>query len=222
MMSADVTPLDVEEARQAWGRICRRGSAQFDDWLVIGKVLVAARARCLKAAGTNRPFGRRYTLLMGEFLRNADLDQISKAERGWLYPVMDNLDGIMRWRASLDAVRLRQLNHPQSILCHYRRSLGIERPKVVPPKSSVRPRVNGKAIYWPQAMIRRAGAALHESRSTDCFVLARAALEAAIRTEADVVALLDARKLALLPPLKAHPQSDKLRCRAESSLINSA
>jgi hypothetical protein len=188
---SDIDSGESEEARQAWGRICRRGSAQFDDWITIGKVFVAARERCLKLAGTNRPYGRKYTALIGQWLRETNLDQICKAERGWLYLVMDSLDGIMRWRATLDEKRASQLNHPQAVLFHYRQSLGIaprHRPKSEP-RTIARPYV-GQGVHWHQDAIRRAALAMKESRSSDWFVLARQALEAAIRNTCDIEVLL--------------------------------
>jgi hypothetical protein len=48
-------------------------------------------------------------------------------------------------------------------------------------------------------MLRRAAAAIHESGSSDCLVLARRALEAAVRCEGDLV--------ALLPPATARRRS---------------
>jgi hypothetical protein len=48
----------------------------------------------------------------------------------------------------------------------------------------------GRAIHWPQTALKRAAEAIREARSGDCIVLARKALEAAIRNENDLLALL--------------------------------
>ena len=53
-----------------------------------------------------------------------------------------------------------------------------------------RPQRAGKAIHWPQEPIRRAASAMRESRSNDLLILARVALQAAIRSEDDLFALL--------------------------------
>jgi hypothetical protein len=45
-------------------------------------------------------------------------------------------------------------------------------------------------IYWPSDAVLRAATAIREANSTDIFVLARRTLEAAIRNEADLLALL--------------------------------
>ena len=55
----------------------------------------------------------------------------------------------------------------------------------------------GKPVYWSQAALRRAHEAMLKSRSSDLLILARLALEAAIRTDADLLALLET------PPTRA-------------------
>jgi hypothetical protein len=48
----------------------------------------------------------------------------------------------------------------------------------------------GRPVYWSQAAMRRAHQAMLDSRSHDLLILARAALQAAIRNEGDLLALL--------------------------------
>jgi hypothetical protein len=52
-------------------------------------------------------------------------------------------------------------------------------------------RRGGRAIFWDGNSIRRAAMALRETYGTDFYVMARKALEAAIRDEGDPFALLD-------------------------------
>jgi hypothetical protein len=49
---------------------------------------------------------------------------------------------------------------------------------------------NGHAIHWNGDAIKRAAIAIRESYSTDFYVMARRALEAAARNEADLLKLL--------------------------------
>ena len=51
------------------------------------------------------------------------------------------------------------------------------------------PKVIGRPIFFGQEMIRRAAMAMRDNGSRDYFVLARAALEGAIRNEADITEL---------------------------------
>jgi hypothetical protein len=55
---------------------------------------------------------------------------------------------------------------------------------------------NGKPVYWPQPLVRRAYEAMLKSQSHDLLVLARAALQAAIRSEADLRELLSSAPLS--------------------------
>ena len=49
----------------------------------------------------------------------------------------------------------------------------------------------GRPVHWPQELLRRGAAALRECRSQDIFVMASAVLESAIRTDADLLELLN-------------------------------
>ena len=46
-------------------------------------------------------------------------------------------------------------------------------------------------MHWPQSAIRRAADAMRESGSRDWLTLARTALQAGVRTEGDLLAILD-------------------------------
>jgi hypothetical protein len=50
---------------------------------------------------------------------------------------------------------------------------------------------SGRAIFWPQDVVRRCAMAMKESRSRDWFRLARIGLEAAVANDVELVALLD-------------------------------
>lgn len=193
---------DIAAARTAWARLRRAAKATWADWLAIGKALQIGRAECLRAAQTNKPVGTRYNRLMGEWLRANDLHEINGQERYSLALVMDNLPAIETWRATLSAAEQRRLNHPNPVLRGWRRS---QRPAPITsaekPPVSVAPETGGatrgvknlgRPIFWPGDCIGRAADAIAESRSADCCVLARVALEAAIRGENDLRALLGA------------------------------
>lgn len=51
-------------------------------------------------------------------------------------------------------------------------------------------------IFFGQEMVRRAAMARRDNGSRDYFVLARAALEGAIRSEADIAELLETKAAA--------------------------
>ncbi|WP_426418470.1 hypothetical protein [Bradyrhizobium genosp. A] len=186
----------ISAGREAWQRICQRGEKTFEDWTAIGKALALGRAHCLKLAETNKPFGKRYTAAMTLWLETNGLDGIHQQERWWALKVIDNLGEIDKWRASLDPASKRRWNHPQSAWDNWRRSQGHVRPRSSSGTESTfkrHPRAGDRMIHWPQDHLRRAANAIRECRSMDCIVMARAALEAAIQSEADLYALLDAK-----------------------------
>ena len=184
----DVVTLGVA----AWQRIRDHGRRNFDDWIAVARALQTGRTAVLKAAGTNRPVGSRYNLEMGRWLVDHQLDDINNQERYRALLILENLAAIEAWRAGLDAAQRRTLNHPGSVWAHWRRSTKIE--TSVPTHRHVvkggKAKGNGHAIHWNGDAIRRAASAIREVYSTDFYVMARRALEAAVRNEDDLLELL--------------------------------
>ncbi|MGM4870671.1 hypothetical protein AB7645_05520 [Bradyrhizobium sp. 956_D2_N1_5] len=183
----------ILEGREAWARLRGRGEKTFSDWVAVGKALALGRAHCLKVAETNRPFGTRYTAAMALWLESNGLDGLHQQERWWALKVVDNLAEIDNWRANLDDASRRRWNHPQSAWDNWRRSQGHARPRRTrrTPTLKQRPRTYARPVFWGQDHLRRAANAIRECRSSDCIVLARAALEAAIPNEAALFTLLE-------------------------------
>jgi hypothetical protein len=185
----------IEAGREAWQRIREHGRKSFEDWITVARALAIGRSACLEAAGCNRPFGSAYTRAAGLWLRQAGLDGMNDQERSRSLLVLKNLPAILEWRASVDEAQRDRFNHPNSVWINWRRSvrpIPTREPDSIP--GHVVPRVTRhskpKSIYWSQDAIKRAAVALRECYSNDTFVMARRALEAAIRCEADLLALL--------------------------------
>jgi hypothetical protein len=183
-MTGDV----VIEGRAAWDRLKGRKRASWEDWVKVGHALVIGRTEALKTANTNRAVGSKYNRAMGQWLREVGLD-LTAQERHSLMRIMANLDAIEQWRGALPAELRRKHNSP-SLFWIWRKATR-EAPRreraagATPPKKTY-----GAAVHWPQDFIRRAAMAMRESGSRDLFVLARAALERAIRDDGDVAELL--------------------------------
>jgi hypothetical protein len=190
----------VTEGRAAWQRIkgCERKS--WNDWLLVGEALAIGKAAALRAANTNRPGGSRYNKIMGKWLRDNGLADITPAERYRILLILENCVAIETWRASLDDVKRRKLNHPGAIWAHWSRASGMGKSGggAMAPKANGggmgmaprRPYAGNRPICFDQEAVRRAGLAMKESRSSDWFKLAGIALHAAIRDRGDVLALL--------------------------------
>jgi hypothetical protein len=185
----------VAEGRAAWSRIRESGRRSWDDWMAVARALAQGRSEALQAAKANRPFGSRYNAAMGAWLRDCGLDGIEGQLRYRALLCLENLPAIEAWRATLSEKERDRLNHPGAIWTHFRRS--IAEPAMPRRQAVAGARDGGKGggrpIYWNGEAIRRAAMAIRETYSTDFFTMARRALEAAIRSEDDLAALLAER-----------------------------
>jgi hypothetical protein len=75
--------------------------------------------------------------------------------------------------------------------------LAVRRPRT-PEQRGVVIGGESRGVYFSQDMIRRAAQAIRDCRSNDCIILARVALESALRHQGDLA--------ELLPPLDRAPQ----------------
>jgi hypothetical protein len=131
--------------------------------------------------------------------------------------MLENLPAIERWRDGLDKAQRRRLNHPNAIWAHWRRYISAEtaaqRQHAISAETlrqRAAHRSKARGIFWSQDAIKRAAVALRECYSNDTFVMARRALEAAIRTESDLLALLPADPSAKKPRQIAAPAALEL------------
>ncbi len=180
----------ITEARAAWARIKGSDKATFTDWLIIGRCLIAARQECMAKAGVNKPYGPAYQRLMKLRLEVIGLADIDSHERVNAIHLVEHQAEIENWRAGLTDVQRRRANHPNTIVAHMRRGTA---PRKSGPKPSLKAnaRAYARPIFWTQEHIKRAADAMREARTPDLYRLARAALEAAIKSEADLWALLE-------------------------------
>src|SRR5262249_26541738 len=185
----------IAAARAAWSRL-RRG-ASFDDWVVVARALAIGREQCMALAKTNKPVGTTYNRAMGAWLTQHGLDGINGQERYRALWMLDHLPAIEQWRADLGETERRRFNHPNCVWAKWRARSGAEAKRDEPPvRRHALARTKhgagkfGFTVRWPQEFLKRAADAIAETRSSDCIVMARAALTAAIRGERDLLELL--------------------------------
>jgi hypothetical protein len=194
----------IAEGREAWGRLRERDRATWSDWLAVGEALILGRTSAMQTAKTNKPLGSKYNRLVGAWLRANGFDGITNQERYRAILCAEHKTEIEAWRATLDEAKRRKLSHPGAVWSHWRHNQpGGERPQR-PQRLYVaavhgRPQ-KGRPIFWPGETIRRAAAALRESSSRDLFILAHVALQAAIRSEDDIVELINVPACAPAKP----------------------
>jgi hypothetical protein len=113
----------IREGQEAWSRLVARERHTWDDWKAVGEALRVGRHRAMLEAGTNEPTGSRYNDVFGQWLKATGFDAVDKAARSYLFECLEHLAEIETWRQALPIVRRLELNHPKSVLFHWRRSL---------------------------------------------------------------------------------------------------
>jgi hypothetical protein len=195
---SDTAIVAVVAGRKAWERLKKGSRTTFADWLTVGTALLAGRAEAMRVAETNRPFGSRYGKAFGKWLRQHGFDEISTQERHKCILCLQNRD-VVAWRATLPEAKQRKLNHPEAVLCAYRRATAPKqapKPVTLSRISDDKPRSvrsDHIQIHWPQAHLKRGAEALAVALRGGCndtLVLARAVLESSVRNLADVDSLL--------------------------------
>jgi hypothetical protein len=184
----------IADGRAAWDRLKSRERKDWSDWIAVARALAAIRTTALAKAGANKPSGSKYNRIVAELLKEHGLDGINAQERYRALLILENLPAIQTWRNGLDDAQRRRLNHPNAIWHSWRKAARPERspsPRVNVVNTNGKRPGNAKSVYWSQDMIRRAADAMRGSRSSDLFVLARLALEGAVRSRDDLLALLD-------------------------------
>lgn len=212
----------VAKGRNAWRRIEAREAATYDDWIAVGRALVAGRAVAMAKAKCNAPVGGAYNKAYGRFLQEAGFASVIAPERYKIIKVVENIAAVARWRESLSPAERRRCNHPSTLWIGWKRSAAFGgparqcEPRHAPVKVASGNGTGGRAlgaggaevggndnraytrpVFWGGEAIRRAANAIRESYSTDFFVMARRALEAAVRDESDVDELLGPRRAPL-------------------------
>ena len=97
-------PTDREQSailygQEAWHRLGRDHT--WEDWKQVGAALLIGRSGAMHNAGVNRPVGRRYNAAFAAWLKEFDFENLDKPDRSRLLAVMDHLEEIEAWRATL-------------------------------------------------------------------------------------------------------------------------
>jgi hypothetical protein len=125
MGSTDATQV-IAVARDA---ITRLAAGQcWQDYRAVGGALAIGRIEAMRTANTNKPEGRAYAVAFSDWLRHTGLDQIEKIDkstRARLLDLMDHIDGVERWRATLPTNKQLQLNHPRIVWQHWQRAKNL-------------------------------------------------------------------------------------------------
>jgi len=115
---------EIREGQEAWSRLKKHMS--WSDWTSVGRAHLKGRQAAMREACTNEPTGRRYNQIFGEWLTRHGFDDIDKGDRSRLFEVMEHLDEIETWLATLPTSNRLRLNHPATVLRKWHaKTLGI-------------------------------------------------------------------------------------------------
>jgi len=132
-----LAPASTDEAAIAAGREALqrlRSRRTWDDWLCVGRAVYLLRDQALGTANAKRPYGRKYVVVYGQLLQQHGFDSVNRDVRGALVQIVENLDKVEAWRATLpETVRL-DWNHPHSVLRHF---MAAGRPRQRGPHHSI-------------------------------------------------------------------------------------
>ena len=97
----------------------KRG-AHWEDWCFVADGFAVGRAKAMRAAGTNRPFGSPYTRAFKNWMAERPwAKNCDNATRAHLLWVADNRSEIEAWRAKLAQNERDKMNHPTTLRRKY-------------------------------------------------------------------------------------------------------
>lgn len=183
----------IAQGRQALSRVHESEATSFSDWCIIGRAVRIGRREAMVRARANAPKGAVYALHLRGWLNENGLTGTTATERHWAIYMADHEAEIAAWRDALPEEKRRKFVTPHGI-CNAWQNRAVKSMRSYNNAGHHRPTWKGKgaAVSFTQDHIRRAATAMRENWCNDTFRLARIALEAAIRTEADLEDLIPA------------------------------
>jgi len=107
--------------QEAWHRLSTGHTRK--DWLLVGKACQWLRAEAMATAHVNKAEGGRYNREFSDLLKANGFDAIDKSTRSRLLCILDNIDNIEKWLASVPTNKRLTLNHPHTIWRAYQRTV---------------------------------------------------------------------------------------------------
>ena len=166
----------------------RRG-AHWADWRFIADGLDVGRAKAMRAAGTNKPYGKAYTRAFGDWMAERPwAKNLDKPTRNHLFWVADHLSEIEAWRETLAQNERARLNHPTALK---RRYDAAHKVAAVDPKAPKKETSREALVRENEDLWTKVKKLEHQIQSGDgsLFDLRRDSIEAIVNTIAGVIPL---------------------------------
>jgi hypothetical protein len=108
----------IRAGRDAWQSINRTSS--FENWRSVGAALAIGRAYALRVTGANRAWGRNYSRVFCDWMKEHKFDTMPKSVRSVAIELHEHIGEITSWRNTLTDKERRSLNHPLSVVRRWR------------------------------------------------------------------------------------------------------
>ena len=102
----------IKTGLECWQAIERAES--FENWKSIGAALAIGKAHALRVTGCNCAWGRNYSRVFCDWMREHHFDRMPKSTRSVAIELHENIFAIEAWRATLTEKQRRRLVHPLS------------------------------------------------------------------------------------------------------------
>jgi hypothetical protein len=111
----------------------------YADWIKVGRAVVVGRTEAMREAHVNRPEGRGYAAALHRWLVHTGLVRVigDTGARSRLLDLVDHHDQVEAWRKTLPSNKQLELNHPNTIWRHWKRSTVVPAPNKQPKPSPV-------------------------------------------------------------------------------------
>src|SRR5262249_32375276 len=106
-----VNPDPVARGQAAWSRLKK----SLADWFAVAEALQHGQHLAMLESRSNKPSGKHFQAVMGEWLRATGFDEIDKGVRSRLLDCLEHRAAIETWHATLPSNKRQQLNHPNAV-----------------------------------------------------------------------------------------------------------
>lgn len=181
----------VTIARDAWVKVVHQ---TWDGWLAVGRAYQHGSRLAMHVAGSNRPFGRGYQRAFSAWATRTGFDVIAldAPTRSALAAILDHLEDVETWRATIPQNKRLRLNHPTTVLKAWRAATRPRDANATPPAQPMKAELQ-RLITENDTLKAR----LDERHDTALLV------DLAADREADIVAALTGNATVLANPRRA-------------------
>jgi predicted Fe-S protein YdhL (DUF1289 family) len=142
----DTTDREAEKEAKAAAAFERiKTGTHWADWTYVADGLVVGRAKAMRRAGTNQPFGRGYTKAFSDWMSEQPWAKaLDTATRNHCFWCADHRSEIEEWRATLAQDKRALLNHPTTVRRKYEATHKDEIKNPLKPRKETQAQANAR------------------------------------------------------------------------------